>query len=463
MKGERRLAGDVFVIDVTGSGLEKRIERGSASAAPLDPGETKAHAKSQFLQTAMVTEGYGVGGAGERRAPAGRAEMARISGHWWDGDELGLATSCALGVDVGEVLESSRVVDRRRIAAAVKGHALTRSGSERSDRLFSCGHLRPAIRGTEVGLSAWSCGDRLCPSCAESRAREYASALRAFASSRVDEGYRHYAVTLTQQKMPVVSETCSQSVDRIIDAVRRLTNSGSANGRRVRSYWAGGIRGVEITWSPRGKRRKDGSRVEYSGWHAHIHAIFELKEGVDDDDALDVIIDEWLKVSPGASEHAQYVQFLDDRMIGETAKYPLKLPDLDRPWLVRDAAMSIAGRRMLDGFGSWRSALGKGRLLRDLGAPPRVPLKMADAGVSCLSEPPESLVSFTSFKGRDGITSFYRSVGEIRSRVLRDPRTLKQRDRDRKNNVPAPESDITLVELWDRIYPYRAKGRLRRG
>lgn len=429
-------------------GLDGRAD--SAGSAPLETSET-------IVAVASDPDGRGHSGPTARpraTADAGGSGLdAWTRAAWWRDDLPSLRVAFELGVDVTDALASTRPVDtvddrgkpqvgRATIVRAFGPHVLTRTGKPRSGRIQDCGHLRPAIRGTEKGLAHWRCGDRLCPSCAERRARHNAAALFAFATQRADDGARVLFVTLTQRKLPVHVETPHDALTRWMKAWRRMTSKRTQLGRRFADTFAGAMRGVELTWSPKGKTHRDGHVVAYSGWHAHGHCLIEVRPGISFAHARRELLQLWKMATGTAGWPAQNVQQVAPVMPGddgarsrsriyEVCKYPLKLPSFDSPAVLRSAGEALSGRRVVDGVGSWRCAMGQGKLLLALASDrPIAPLRMADQRVDVLGKP-GALLSFCEFRGGER-SAFYVDAATFRDAVLRDPRTFDQRDRDRE-------------------------------
>lgn len=448
---------------------------------------------------------------------------------WWDHDIASSYVGERLGVDLAGVLVETLAIDRRRIGLAMRGHVYTRrrltlpssvltavkrmffgyearppklreyvyesKPQDRSVRLLTCGHLRPAVRGAEIGLAHWRCRDRLCPSCAEIRARDYASAARAFIDQRpphrsfvghIDgcdcsrdcEGGLRVELerptmlfcTLTQPKRPVHRETAAAAFDRLMASWREIQNVKTWLGKAFRGVFVGGCRAVELKYSPAGARHGK-HHVLHSGWHPHLHCIFEVRRGVSKSDAQRVLGELWARASPGSSRAAQDVQTVDQNNIGQVCKYPLKLPPLVDVKVIREAALVLADRKTLVGFGEWRAFLKVGRERRDAMAPVRPPLHMAEQRVSTLARK-DGVVSFMRRRGRQWYSTT-KEVREVRDAILWDPRTFAQRDRfERKlaaakvDNEKRDAANLPKLELpeqppidherrawWDRFAP----------
>jgi hypothetical protein len=179
----------------------------------------------------------------------------------------------------------------------------------------------------------------------------------------------------------------------------------------------------------------------------------------------------WSEACPGSDVRAQKIKPVDQRNIGQLCKYPLKLPPLVTVDIIREAARTLADRKTLVGFGAWRAFLKEGRYLRDLHAPKRPALHLADQRISALAKR-DGVLSFTKYQG--GLVNVkQRDIREIRDAILLDPRTFLERDRfDRQlaaakmenkkrvaNNMPQldlpemPPIDHLRRKWWDRFAP----------
>lgn len=450
---------------------EHRPRVGTGGA--LEPIETPAVVRRKRAKRARRPRGTKSGGnRGERQCPpvtGPRASPADVfpplpvspetQRLWWQDDIAGAYVAERLGFDLPDVLEVTHAPDRHRIGAALAGHVFTKRRHkkpasvldhewtsepvDRSIRILSCGHLRPAYRGNELGVAHWHCKDRLCPYCAERRAREYSSAARAFIADRVkakrffvggDDGLRvlEHRVqilfcTLTQLKQPTKYETAQQSYDRLMGTWRRMQNSKSKLGREFAKHFVGGARAVELKYSQKGD--KHGAHVvKYSGWHPHLHCLFEVRWGVNTGDAIRCMHKLWQECSPTSTGAGRDVQLVDNRRVGQLCKYPLKLPELVNVETIREAAKVLADRKTLVGFGTWRGFLKEGRALRDDGKADKAPLCMADQRISTLCRR-DGVVSFTARKGKMWEVRIM-DLRFVRDAILKDPRTFDQRDRD---------------------------------
>jgi hypothetical protein len=178
------------------------------------------------------------------------------------------------------------------------------------------------------------------------RASKLAAQLRQWVTVGEGRLERSLFVTATQPRRDVGVETAGEAVDRLLATWRAVTARGRAHAR-VRRGMAGWVRAVEVTYST---RRAGSSRA---GWHAHIHALVELCDGVDVAEWRRAWVEAWCRES-GGSPLSQDAQRVDESRIGQVCKYPLSPFSLERPAQIRAAAEASVGRRMLEGGGAWR-------------------------------------------------------------------------------------------------------------
>lgn len=236
-------------------------------------------------------------------------------------------------------------------------------GRNRGRRVKHCGTLFPALLASgRVTVRARVCRDRACPACMARRSREYGIALRRTFEARAmspSSGGLAF-VTLTQVKRGVRGEDARAAVTRLLGSWSDLTSTRLAIGRATRELVAGAIRSVEVTWSGKGKRQRNGGgRVAYTGWHAHAHAMFELAPGVTVPELELWLEDAWQWASPGANPLGLNVQPLDTRRVGQVAKYVTKPFDIP-PRRARELFLGLEGRRTIEGVGTlkgWRKHL----------------------------------------------------------------------------------------------------------
>jgi hypothetical protein len=267
---------------------------------------------------------------------------------------------------------------REKALAWVEGITSDR-GRDRGKAVRDCGRLFPALLPSgKVVILARPCKDRACPRCMVSRAAKLGGQLRNACELRASKGSLLCFVTLTQRKKHSSTEGPGLAITRLLKSWARLTRSSSrARNARLRSMFTGGVRGLECVWSGMGSEthtkrakgqdlqewketRRVSHRVRYSGWHAHLHCVFELvpPPGYQLGEPLEAFEDElravWAWASQGSTASGVDVQALQVRNVGQVAKYvckPFELP-ADK---ARELFSAIHSRRMLDGFGDWKS------------------------------------------------------------------------------------------------------------
>jgi hypothetical protein len=262
-----------------------------------------------------------------------------------------------LGLDPRILAGGAKVVDRRRVAESLAG-VLTRNGTNRSDRIKCCGRVQVAKMGNRYGLARGSCHDRLCPRCCRTRANQQGAKLRVFAEPMVAAG-RLLFVTLTQVKRDVLGETVLEAIDRLRANYRRVFNSKNKAGRRIAAMLLGGLRVIELAWSPKGKRAGRGGKdlwVDFSGWHAHLHMLVQVADGVSLAAAAAEIQQAWLLLADAGEceAAAQYVTPADEGRIHELTKYPFKPLEISNPRRLREVAAAIDGLHADQAFGTWK-------------------------------------------------------------------------------------------------------------
>jgi hypothetical protein len=195
----------------------------------------------------------------------------------------------------------------------------------------------------------------LCPRCQALRSRELADHLRAWVDHRIAAGGRLFFVTLTIPKPHGYDPT--PAIDEVLAHWRWRTNIREPGGEAWTMVVAGAVRSLEVTWSPKGARRKDGSLVPYDGWHAHLHLLVELRKQASEHE-LRALVSEWIDLVRG-DERANDVQRIAsgaDKPVGELCKYVAKPLSQDmKPDLGRSLAKALHRRRMQVGVGSWKT------------------------------------------------------------------------------------------------------------
>lgn len=262
----------------------------------------------------------------------------------------------------------------------------TRSGTLRSGRIRRCGDPVAVMRVGD-GACAWEhrwCRDRACFACAKSRSRRLATDLRSAIETR-PHATRLYFVTLTQPRL--AGESCTASISRWMRCWTALRH------HPIFRDIAGGVRVTEVTYSLGHKH----ARQQIAGWHVHGHLIVELKHDAvfercptcagsklhnnkrcgtcgssvtmprgELPDVMVAFINAWCSITrakpsrgaagpsrPGAVSQAQCAVPLNPSNVGQLAKYLTKLWEL-QDTRARELFAAAAGRRIVDGFGSWR-------------------------------------------------------------------------------------------------------------
>lgn len=228
----------------------------------------------------------------------------------------------------------------------------TKSGKLRAVRISNCRRPRVGMVDGVVGEVQLPCLDRMCPNCQADRSAKLGASLRAFVES--EQRGELVFVTLTQPKRREADESPREAVDRLAQAWRDTTNTKNASGRLLRELASGGQRSIEVTWSPKGPR-SDGGWTAYSGWHAHVHAVFELRDGVSLERFRLALVEAWLEAS-GGKRSAQDVRPCDDRRIGQLCKYVVKPFDCEKAGRARAAQLmrELPGARLFEAWGDWR-------------------------------------------------------------------------------------------------------------
>ncbi len=174
---------------------------------------------------------------------------------------------------------------------------------------------------------------------------------------RMREGFkgRWVFVTLTKRKQPARLEDADASVSAVLSAWREVFNLKYASGRYIAALCEGGIRALEVTARARGERNADGTSVRFFGWHAHLHALVRLREGVTIEDLREAVTESWCAVVDAEPAH-QVFKVADDNLTRYICKYVVKpLSKKIGRGQGRELFAAIHGRRMLEGFGEFRS------------------------------------------------------------------------------------------------------------
>lgn len=248
----------------------------------------------------------------------------------------------------------------------------TRGGVPRWDRIRKCGDPRACFRISD-GACSWQhtwCRDRACYACARSRSRRLATSLRTAIDLRPTASL--WFVTLTRPKLP--HESCRDAYDAWVRAWERLRHRPFFGSQIV-----GGVRTMEVTWSP----GHDRARWKMPGWHVHAHLVVEVRRSFNvecgvchgtardrgkrcttccsattqSDGTLDATVrtmmEEWAAIV-GGSTRAQCGVPLNRQNAGQLAKYVTKLWELE-PARSRELFDAITGKQIVSGFGEWYS------------------------------------------------------------------------------------------------------------
>jgi hypothetical protein len=264
-----------------------------------------------------------------------------------------------LGLNPLDLARETRARERGRVADAMQG-LKTRGGVERSRYVATCGRLHigksQGSAGERYGVAHWRCKDRLCPTCGELRSRKQAWRLRQFIEQRACWD-RLLFPTLTHRKRPVAEETASEAITRLGKDLLRVFDTKFASGRELATVIDGALFVIELTWSPKGWRTSAATGrkfyVEFSGWHAHVHALVEVAEGVDLGYAAHVILKHWIATAD-AEPAAQYVKPATPQNVGQLCKYVLKPMSISNPRRLRQAAHAISNIKAERARGEWK-------------------------------------------------------------------------------------------------------------
>lgn len=167
--------------------------------------------------------------------------------------------------------------------------------------------------------------------------------------------------TLTQPKRPRFEESPRDAVRRIVATWRKMTDTKHATGRRFRTMFAGGLRTTETTYAKRGDAQFHGdAAVRFSGYHAHLHVILEVRVGIDRAEAAGWLQRTWLSLCDGSSAAAQCVRPASMEDAAQLCKYVTKpLEDCaERPAILRELFGALHGVRLLQAFGEWMARVG---------------------------------------------------------------------------------------------------------
>lgn len=249
----------------------------------------------------------------------------------------------------------------------------TRSGVPRWHRIRQCGD--PVVVWCVDGSLSWQhqwCRDRACYACARSRSRKLGTSLRAAVEARPSASL--FFVTLTRPR--VRGESADDAMVGLMRSWEKLRHSATYKRDVV-----GGVRTVEVTHSQGHERAAN----RFAGWHAHLHVLLELRDGGVDAPCpacdgsrkrrdgftcstccskttqsdgtmpaeLRAVLLAWTSIVNG-HVRAQCGVPLNRTNVGQLAKYLTKLWELE-PSRARELFAAVVGKRIVEGFGEWRS------------------------------------------------------------------------------------------------------------
>lgn len=174
--------------------------------------------------------------------------------------------------------------------------------------------------------------------------------------ARAVDGVSFVFATLTQPKHPHALESAREAVRRLLDTWRRATNTDKDGRAGFRERFAGGLRTTETTWAAQGDERRNGGRIRFDGFHAHLHLLLEVRAGVSRSDAAAWLQSQWLAHCEGAEPGAQCVRAARFADADELCKYVTKpLEDVAKhPAILRELFAGLHGVRLLQAFGEWQ-------------------------------------------------------------------------------------------------------------
>lgn len=283
-----------------------------------------------------------------------------------------------LGLDPERLEGAAATIHRAAVARALAGVRTTPTkrnpnGVSRGALIRRCSRQHAVKVGSSFDVEPICCRQRPCPCCARARARRNASAVdKAVRARRAMTHASFLFATLTQVKRPRWEESPREAVHRLHVAWRELTNSKTATGREFHRLFAGGLRTTETTWSPKDAEREHGGHVTFDGYHAHLHVLIEVREGIDRGEASGWLQRAWLELCPGTRAGAQVVrparfgELSEHRNeekksdVHQLSKYVSKpLEDVaEHPHILRELFSGIHGVRLLAAFGEWHGRAG---------------------------------------------------------------------------------------------------------
>lgn len=259
----------------------------------------------------------------------------------------------------------------RRTKTAISG-VTSGGGTNRGERIMRCG--RPHAAETEgsgtMQIVQKRCRDRACPGCQDCRAVKLRHELREAVGCRRRtlpvEAWsgRQWFITLTKPKVKHSRDAsfdecvraAAASIRDVLDRWSELTKGNTKLGRDFAARFSGALRALEVTFSRKGDRHGD-YVVPYDGYHAHLHVLVEVSPGVDVNAALSWLRKAWCTLVGGSAAAQQGWAPLDDRNIGEIAKYIVKpmREVAGMPNVARGLFEATHRKRLLHGQGTWKS------------------------------------------------------------------------------------------------------------
>jgi len=289
-------------------------------------------------------------------------------------DELGLETSLmkvarleASGQTASAAALRSWINrDIKALKAILRALSPTKSGTGRDVRVANCGLA--FLARTADGHLGWkkrSCKDRLCPDCGPRRRRMFTARLREVSKNMCGLAF----VTLTRLKGR--EEEPRWVLRELLRSFTKLVREG-----KKRGWLLGGVRSTEVT-ARAGGTWVNGHRVQYTGIHAHLHCIFQLRctgdairscgrRGERGSSARyypnrhkGVIVEAWKAACPGAGTSGQDVQPLTAENCYQVGSYVLDMSGLfdcltAAPAYCRKVLEALSGARLVAALGGWK-------------------------------------------------------------------------------------------------------------
>lgn len=239
----------------------------------------------------------------------------------------------------------------------------TRGGYPRQMRLEHCGVAYPVLVDGQLFWTRRGCKDRFCPDCGDAAGTALAGKVERHCARR---NTVVLGINYTQIKRE--REEPRQAVDRALGSWRKVAVADNATGLfrkpRARSKVArppalpGGLRILEVTAHP-ADTVIGTHTVRFGGIHAHIHALAESRPGEDLEELGARLKAAWLAASPEAEEVAQVIRPLSGELLRRAIAYASSLGPLARlidvaPVYARSVVMALAGRKLIEPWGTWR-------------------------------------------------------------------------------------------------------------